>query len=84
MPPMQRVMPDTHSPVSSPQGNALAILDAATAKVVSFQTLTEVCGLAPDHDGFMVTTGRGKVIGADGKGDDFADHFWDNHVLRIG
>ena len=43
--------------VSSPQGNALAVLDAATGKVVSFQTLVEVCGLAPDRDGFMATTG---------------------------
>ena len=48
--------------VSSPQGNALAVLDAATGKVVSFQTLVEVCGLAPDHNGFMATTGRGQVI----------------------
>ena len=53
--------------VSSPQGNALAVLDAATGKVVSFQTLAEVCGLAPDRDGFMVTTGRGKVIDGDGR-----------------
>jgi hypothetical protein len=70
--------------VSSPQGNALAILDAASAKVISFQTLTEVCGLAPDHGGFMVTTGRGSVIGGDGKDASFDNYFWDNHVLRIG
>ena len=49
--------------VSSPQGNALAVLDAASGKVVSFQTLAEVCGLAPDGDGFMATTGRGQIIG---------------------
>ena len=70
--------------VSSPQGNALAIIDAATGKVVSHQTLTEVCGLAPDRGGFVVTTGRGQVIGADGNTAAFDDYFWDNHVLRIG
>ena len=70
--------------MSSPQGNALAVLDAATGKVVSFQTLVEVCGLAPDRDGFMVTTGKGKVIGGDGEAASFDDHYWDNHVLRIG
>jgi hypothetical protein len=70
--------------VSSPQGNALAVLDAATGKVVSFQTLVEVCGLAPDRDGFMVTTGRGQVIEADGDTAAFDDYYWDNHVLRIG
>ena len=70
--------------VSSPQGDALAVLDAATGKVVSFQTLVEVCGLAPDQNGFMVTTGRGKVIDAAGHAAAFDDYFWDNHVLRIG
>ena len=70
--------------VSSPQGNALAIVDAATGKLVSHQTLTEVCGLAPDRDGFVMTTGRGQVIGADGNAAAFDDYFWDNHVLRIG
>jgi hypothetical protein len=69
--------------VSSPQGNALAIIDTATSKVVSHQTLTEVCGLAPDRVGFVVTTGRGQVIGADGSAAAFDDYFWDNHVLRI-
>ena len=70
--------------VSSPQGNALAVLDAATGKVVSFQTMVEVCGLAPDRDGFMATTGKGEVIGGDGKDASFDDYYWDNHVLRIG
>jgi len=70
--------------VSSPQGNALAVLDAATGKVVSFRTMVEVCGLAPDYDGFMATTGRGTVVGGNGKDTSFDDYFWDNHVLRIG
>lgn len=70
--------------VSSPQGNALAVLDAATGAVVSFETLVEVCGLAPDRDGFMMTTGKGKVIGGAGDMASFDDWYWDNHVLRIG
>src|ERR1700752_2662271 len=70
--------------VSSPQGNALAVLDAATGKVVSLQTLVEVCGLAPDHAGFMATTGRGQIIEADGGAAAFDGYFWDNHMLRIG
>src|SRR4029079_19505507 len=53
--------------VSSPQGNALAVLDTATGKVVSFRTMVEVCGLAPDHDGFIATTGCGAVVGGNGK-----------------
>jgi uncharacterized protein len=69
--------------VSSPQGNALALLDEKTGKVVSFQTITEVCGLAPDGPGFMATTGKGKVTGGDGAETIFDDWYWDNHVLRI-
>jgi hypothetical protein len=51
---------------------------------VSFQTITEVCGLAPDGPAFMATTGKGKVIGAEGAEAAFDDWYWDNHVLRIG
>jgi uncharacterized protein len=69
--------------VSSPQGNALALLDEKTGKVVSFQTITEVCGLAPDRSSFMATTGKGDVIGGDGANAMFDDWYWDNHVLRI-
>ena len=46
--------------VSSPQGNALAVIEAATGKVVTVERLNEVCGVAPDHAGFMVTTGRAR------------------------
>jgi hypothetical protein len=70
--------------VSSPQGSALALLDAANGKVVSFQTLTEVCGIAPDGTGFIATTQKGDVIGGDGGKSIFDDWYWDNHVLRIG
>jgi hypothetical protein len=68
--------------VSSPQGNALVLLDEKTGKVVSFETITEVCGLAPDGIGFMATTGKGTVVG-DGAEATFNDWYWDNHVLRI-
>ena len=70
--------------VSSPQGNALAILEAASGRLISHQTITEVCGLAPDRGDFIATTGRGQVIGGDGGKTEFDDWFWDNHVLRIG
>lgn len=69
--------------VSSPQGNAFAVIEAANGKVVSSTSLTEVCGLAPDAEGFMVTTGAGDIIGAQGNSVADPDHVWDNHVLRI-
>ncbi len=69
--------------VSSPQGNSLVILDAATGKVLSAQNLTEVCGLAPDASGYLSSTGTGKVFGPDGVERAQADLAWDNHILRL-
>ncbi|MET3791952.1 DUF1513 domain-containing protein [Aquamicrobium terrae] len=69
--------------VTSPQGNSLAVIDAATAKVLSAQDLTEVCGVAPDGKGFLATTGSGVIVGTHGKSLDDPDHVWDNHMLRI-
>ena len=53
--------------VTSPQGNSFAVIEAATAKVLATRALTEVCGVAPDHSGFMVTTGTGTVVEPDGR-----------------
>jgi hypothetical protein len=69
--------------VTSPQGNSYAVIEAATRRVVKVERLTEVCGVAPDRSGFMVTTGTGVVVQPDGKLSEHAGHVWDNHVLRI-
>ncbi|TGS94016.1 DUF1513 domain-containing protein, partial [Mesorhizobium sp. M8A.F.Ca.ET.213.01.1.1] len=45
--------------VTSPEGNSLAVIDAASGDVVATRALVEVCGLAPDGSGFMATTGAG-------------------------
>lgn len=70
--------------VSSPQGNSLVVLEAATGKVLSVRDLVEVCGIAPERQGFVATTGRGEVVDCDGGGSRFDAYVWDNHVLRIG
>ncbi len=70
--------------VSSPQGNAFAIIEAASGKVLSATSLTEVCGLAPDAAGFIATTGMGDIVAPDGRTMADAEHVWDNHVLRLG
>jgi uncharacterized protein len=69
--------------VSSPQGNCMVVMNAVSGQIVSSKTLTEVCGLAPDHTGFMVTTGTGAIIEPDGTASQDDDRVWDNHVLRI-
>jgi hypothetical protein len=69
--------------VTSPQGNSFAVIEAASARLVAVEHLTEVCGVAPDHAGFMVTTGTGTIVAPSGTSCDDANHVWDNHVLRI-
>ncbi len=69
--------------VSSPQGNSLAVIEAASGNVVATSALVEVCGLAPDGAGFIATTGGGAIVGPDGRTSTDPDHVWDNHMLRI-
>src|SRR5690606_30740076 len=69
--------------VTSPQGNYYAVIEAASRRLVSVERLVEVCGVAPDHSGFMVTTGAGRIVEANGKASKDAEHVWDNHMLRI-
>lgn len=69
--------------VSSPEGNSLAVIDAASGKVVSTSTLVEVCGVAPDGTGFIATTGAGEIVAGSGATRSEPDYVWDNHMLRI-
>jgi hypothetical protein len=69
--------------VTSPQGNSFAVIEAASAKVVATQRLTEVCGIAPDRAGYVMTTGTGLIVEPDGKSSEEEDYVWDNHVLRM-
>jgi hypothetical protein len=70
--------------VSSPQGNALVIIEAASGRVVSTSRLTEVCGIAPDRSGFLATTGVGEILSPEGGSIEAEDYVWDNHLSRIG
>ena len=69
--------------VSSPQGNSMTVIDAATGAVRSSVSLKEVCGLAPDRSAFMATTGAGEIVDPGGDAVDIQDYVWDNHLLRI-
>jgi hypothetical protein len=70
--------------VASPQGNSLAVLDAATGAVLSTRTMVEVCGIAPDGAGYFATTGTGTIAAPAHAAVSLPDFTWDNHVLRIG
>jgi hypothetical protein len=68
---------------TSPQGNQVAVLDAKSGDVVQHRQLVEVCGVAPDHQGYLLTTGTGEVDSLRGGIHTEKDVVFDNHVLRI-
>ncbi|MBZ9982280.1 MULTISPECIES: DUF1513 domain-containing protein [unclassified Mesorhizobium] len=69
--------------VSSPEGNSLVVIDAASGRLVSSSALVEVCGVAPDGTGFMATTGAGEIVECNGATWSEPYYVWDNHMLRI-
>jgi hypothetical protein len=69
--------------VSSPQGNSYAVIEAATGKLIAANDMVEVCGLAPDAAGFLISAGTGEILLPDGSAQISADCVWDNHLLRI-
>ncbi|CDX22948.1 conserved exported hypothetical protein [Mesorhizobium sp. ORS 3324] len=69
--------------VTSPEGNSLAVIDAASGRVVATRSLVEVCGIAADGAGFMATTGAGEIVAGAGTTRSEPDYVWDNHMLRI-
>jgi hypothetical protein len=70
--------------VSSPQGNALVIIEAGGGRVVSTSRLTEVCGIAPNRNGFLATSGAGEILSPKGGSIATEEYVWDNHLSRIG
>ncbi|MCA0000610.1 MULTISPECIES: DUF1513 domain-containing protein [unclassified Mesorhizobium] len=69
--------------VSSPEGNSLVVIEAASGRLVSSSALVEVCGVAPDGTGFMATTGAGEIVECNGATRSEPYYVWDNHMLRI-
>ncbi len=52
--------------VSSPEGDTILAIDAATARPVFTAPLRDGCGIAPDGAGFLVSSGQGDVEGIAG------------------
>ncbi|EHK58857.1 DUF1513 domain-containing protein, partial [Allomesorhizobium alhagi] len=53
-------------------------------RVVSTSRLTEVCGIAPNRNGFLATTGAGEILSPKGGSIATKEYVWDNHLSRIG
>lgn len=70
--------------VSSPEGDTILAIDAESAKRFQLLSLKSGCGIAPDRDGFVVSSGLGRVAGF--AGSDAAASFdfgFDNHLRLL-
>lgn len=52
--------------VSSPQGNTILAIDAATGSLAATTRLDDGCGIAPDGPGFLASSGQGALVGLAG------------------
>jgi len=48
------------------------------------RSLAAFYGLAADHDGFLASTGEGRIVPVSGKEATLPDHVGANHILRVG
>lgn len=72
--------------VTSPRGGVFQMYDASTGMFIREAALTDVSGIAPYGNGFMVTAGTGKirsVMQGDRSVSNQIDAKWDNHLIAI-
>uniref|UniRef100_UPI0035AE6DB4 DUF1513 domain-containing protein n=1 Tax=Devosia sp. TaxID=1871048 RepID=UPI0035AE6DB4 len=71
--------------VSSPEGNTILALDPDTGGVVATLGLDNVCGVAPDGPGLLVSSGTGHLAGFAGSPAPLTtfELNFDNHLRRL-
>lgn len=73
--------------VSSPRGDRLQIMNVETGELTREFAITDVCGLSTAADGWIATTGEGKLYTLNVKVQQLqaiANTAWDNHLIHIG
>ena len=72
--------------VSSPEGNVILALDAATTEPVATLQLENGCGIAPEGSGFLASSGLGVTAGFAGSSapQASASVLFDNHLRGLG
>ncbi|KQT85951.1 DUF1513 domain-containing protein [Aurantimonas sp. Leaf443] len=69
--------------LSSPVGGTMLVLDARDGSVLRRAAMKDGCGLAPDADGFLATSGTGIVARLGTAGRQAEGIEWDNHILAL-
>lgn len=72
--------------VSSPEGSTILAIDPVRLEVVSEMSLANVCGVAADRAGLVVTSGKGAMAGFAGSmaAERAFDFGFDNHLTTVG
>ncbi|WP_282096696.1 DUF1513 domain-containing protein [Epibacterium ulvae] len=76
----------THLAITSPRGNRLLILDTASDSIQVEHLLPDVCGIAPQAQGWCATSGTGQILTIEAaqatllKQTQFQ---WDNHLVAL-
>jgi hypothetical protein len=68
---------------TSPRGGTVIEWNAETGAVVSQRALADVCGVAPEGDGFLVSDGMGQLTEEEGLLRAYPRTAWDNHLRKV-
>jgi hypothetical protein len=68
---------------TSPRGGVVIEWDAKSGNVVSERKLDDVCGVAPEGSGFLVSDGLGGLYEEEGLLTSYPQTAWDNHLRRV-
>jgi hypothetical protein len=68
---------------TSPRGGVVIEWDARSGNVVSERKLDDVCGVAPEGSGFLVSDGLGGLTDEEGLLRSYPQTAWDNHLRRV-
>jgi hypothetical protein len=68
---------------TSPRGGTVIEWNAETGAVVSQRVLADVCGVAPEGVGFLVSDGLGQLTEETGLLRAYPQTAWDNHLRKV-
>jgi hypothetical protein len=68
---------------TSPRGGTVIEWNAETGAVVSQRVLADVCGVAPEGEGFLVSDGMGQLTEEEGLLRAYPRTAWDNHLRKV-
>jgi hypothetical protein len=72
--------------VTSPRGGVVQVMETTNGQMIREYQLRDVCGLITAPNGFIASTGNGKLFALEGPSARKLSHHslaWDNHLIRL-